>query len=141
MQMAKSSLFHLCKEALWNESKLSGQPYTPPTYEQDGFVHLTEDPKLLLTVANHFYADDPVENTWIVLVISADKIQKNLKFEAAAPVGNKSSDGLAQESQDKALPLFPHLYAAILPEYVINVLKVERDNKTGRFLQIEGLER
>ncbi len=39
---------------------------------QDGFVHLTADPKLLLEVANRFYIDVPGD--WMVLVIEASKL-------------------------------------------------------------------
>lgn len=41
-------------------------------YAADGFIHLTADPKLLLTVANHFYRE--TQGDWIVLVIDATKL-------------------------------------------------------------------
>ena len=48
-------LYHLVQGGLWSDAKASGGPYTPPTYADDGFVHLTKDPGMLLDVANHFY--------------------------------------------------------------------------------------
>lgn len=44
---------------------------------QDGFTHLTADPALLLTVANHFYTDIPGE--WRVLCIDAAKLTSKVQ--------------------------------------------------------------
>lgn len=41
-------------------------------YAQDGFIHLTADPALLLTVANHFYQGSAGD--WLVLVLRADDL-------------------------------------------------------------------
>ena len=53
------SLYHLVPRQDWDECKASGRAYFPPTYAQDGFIHLTKEPELLLPVANHFYKDVP----------------------------------------------------------------------------------
>ena len=50
-------LYHLVPQSTWQACKQAGKQYFPPTYSQDGFIHLTKDPKLLLPVANHFYRD------------------------------------------------------------------------------------
>jgi uncharacterized protein (DUF952 family) len=52
-------LYHLVQEGLWAEARAAARPYVPPTYEADGFVHLTAEPALLLGVANHFYQAVP----------------------------------------------------------------------------------
>lgn len=46
-----AALYHLVQLAGWRTDQASGTPYYPPTYAQDGFIHLTADPALLLTVA------------------------------------------------------------------------------------------
>jgi uncharacterized protein (DUF952 family) len=57
---AAAPLYHLVPEAAWRAAKEEGGGiYTPPTYAQDGFTHLTADPKLLLGVANHFAVAGP----------------------------------------------------------------------------------
>ncbi len=40
--------------------------------DQDGFIHLTSEPGMLLTVANNFYVDVPGD--WEVLVIEPSKL-------------------------------------------------------------------
>lgn len=43
-------------------------PATVPVgCSQDGFIHLSADPGLLLTIANHFYTDS--QGDWVVLVL------------------------------------------------------------------------
>lgn len=91
-------LYHLVPRASWDVHKRSKTPYFPPTYEQvrsssmssadyqmkfnsyridliscglrqDGFIHLTKDPKFLIGVANNFYSSrNPWE--WICLRIN-----------------------------------------------------------------------
>ena len=49
-------LYHLVQAGIWASLKEKGAAtYTPPTYDADGFIHLTRDADLLLGVANHFY--------------------------------------------------------------------------------------
>ena len=50
-------LYHLVPAEQWQACKQQHKAYYPPTYEQDGFIHLTKEPHLLLPVANHFYRD------------------------------------------------------------------------------------
>jgi hypothetical protein len=60
----------------------------PPLYvprAQDGFIHLTKEPSLLLTVANHFYRDVPGD--WVVLCIDSSKLTSKAGAAAAAASG------------------------------------------------------
>lgn len=151
-------LYHMVPVAQWQECVASKQPYFPPTYQQDGFIHLTAEPSLLLTVANHFYTAS--QGAWEVLVLDSGKLQAEVKFEPAAPVGDKSSGGLlsgstqqpqqAQQGEQQqaaavavaeaapAETLFPHLYGTIDYEAVVEKLPMERDAE-GRFLGIHGV--
>jgi uncharacterized protein (DUF952 family) len=65
-------MFHMCPADAWSSLKQSSTPYFPSTYQQDGFIHLTSDPSLLLQVGNHFYKEDP--GKWILLVIDSSKL-------------------------------------------------------------------
>ena len=52
-------LYHLIPKATF-EGLSNISEYLPPTYEQDGgFIHLTEDASVLLSVANQFYKKVP----------------------------------------------------------------------------------
>jgi hypothetical protein len=65
-------LYHLVPAEAWNCTKAAGTPYFPPTYEADGFIHLTKEPALLLDVANHFYKGVP--GPWRVLEIDSARL-------------------------------------------------------------------
>ena len=63
----------------------AGQPTHPAPltllclcrYAQDGFIHLTADPQLLLTVANHFYTAS--QGDWLVLVLDSSKLTAEVR--------------------------------------------------------------
>jgi uncharacterized protein (DUF952 family) len=163
--MASAWLYHLVPQATWSSCKASKTAYFPPTYDQDGFIHLTADPALLLTVANHFYKGVPGD--WIVLKLDAGKLTAEVnptctssrpsacyallwawllslrrlvpqvKYEPAAPVGNTPSAGLmSQEKREE--PLFPHLYGTIDFDAVVEELPVQR-SEDGTYLSIGAL--
>ncbi|KAG2483635.1 hypothetical protein HYH03_017513 [Edaphochlamys debaryana] len=127
-------LFHMVQESLWTAAKASGKPYFPPTYEQDGFIHLTADARFLLGIGNHFYKSVP--GNWLLLCLDPARLTAKVAFEPAAPVGSTSSDGLTAEKEDA--PLFPHLYGTIDYEAVRSELAIERDD-SGAFLAIPSL--
>lgn len=58
-RVAMDCLYHLVPLAAWEACKAASKPYYPPTYDADGFIHLTKAAELLLPVANHFYTDVP----------------------------------------------------------------------------------
>ena len=47
-----SVIYHLAPLERWEKA---GEEYFPATYDQDGFVHATKDPEMLMDIANHFY--------------------------------------------------------------------------------------
>jgi len=69
-----------------------------------------------------------------VLQIDATKLTSEVKFEAAAPVGETAAMGAG----DAKPPLFPHLYGAIDRDAVVAELDVRRAND-GTFLEVCGL--
>eukprot|EP01025_Chloroclados_australasicus_P066934 TRINITY_DN9249_c0_g1_i13.p3 TRINITY_DN9249_c0_g1~~TRINITY_DN9249_c0_g1_i13.p3 ORF type:complete len:114 (+),score=12.23 TRINITY_DN9249_c0_g1_i13:23-364(+) len=86
----QKSLYHLIQKDLWETAKKTGQLYKPPTYDQDGFTHLTEDAALLIPVGNLFYKD--IKGVFLVLEIDSNKLTSEVKFEAPADVGDKQTD-------------------------------------------------
>jgi uncharacterized protein (DUF952 family) len=123
-------LFHLVPLADWEKLEASGEDYLPATYDADGFTHMTEDASVLLTVANHFYTDIPGE--FIVLSCDQTKLKGEVKYEPAAPVGEKAS---YEKPPAEDEPLFPHLYGPIELVSVTAKLAVARD-ADGKFLSI-----
>ena len=98
-------LYHLVPVAEWEA--LAGKDYFPATYEQDGFTHLTHDPALLLGIANMFCTD--IEGPFVVLKCNQSRFAGKVKFEPAAPVGDKQHEAKLMGGE----PLFPHLYGGI----------------------------
>lgn len=131
-------LYHLVPASAWTECKACSSPYFPPTYRHDGFIHLTKEAELLLPVANHFYKNDP--GTYLVLKLDSTKLKAEVKFEPAAPVGDKQTTNFADKTEgDKTEEqLFPHLYGTIDFDAVESELAVHRATD-GAFLSIEGL--
>eukprot|EP00123_Amoebidium_parasiticum_P008094 comp18570_c0_seq1/m.20069 comp18570_c0_seq1/g.20069 ORF comp18570_c0_seq1/g.20069 comp18570_c0_seq1/m.20069 type:complete len:128 (-) comp18570_c0_seq1:327-710(-) len=126
--MEDNMLYHLVPLSTWSECKATGKEYYPATYAKDGFIHLTKEPRFLLSVANNFYKD--VKGDHVVVRLDATKLKAEVKFEPAAPVGDKatSHSGI----------LFPHLYGTINYDAVVDELQVERADD-GTYLDIKGL--
>lgn len=70
-----------------------------------------------------------------MLEIDETKLKAEVKYEAAAPVGDKETAKFGDTSED--VEIFPHLYGTIDHDAVIGELKVERGPE-GEFLAIEG---
>lgn len=127
---------------------------------QDGFTHLTEDPKLLISVANHFYTDS--KDDWLCLVLDNSKLANEVsglgctcdaahlhfpfwllyrdmvilqvKYEPAAPVGEKPR----HVHPGKEESVFPHLFGGINKEAIMEERGVQR-SRDGSFISVEGM--
>ena len=73
-----------------------------------------------------FTAEIPGE--WLVLSIYPKELRAEVKFEAAAPVGEKA----AKQDDDR---IFPHLYGGLNTSAVVAETLVKRDCE-GKFLSI-----
>jgi len=124
-------LYHLIEVRRWEAAVARSSPYYPPTYAKDGFTHLTQNANMLLGVANHFYRD--VKGDWLCLELDPAKINDEVKFEPAAPVGEKAS------SSEMKGELFPHLYGPVHASSVKQQYTVRR-SAAGEYLEIEGLD-
>ena len=74
----QSDVFHLIQEHIWLKCKKDNKAYTPPTYEQDGFIHATKDPSMLIDVGNHFYKSDP--SSYLLLRIATALLDVPIKY-------------------------------------------------------------
>ncbi|CAM9940591.1 unnamed protein product [Discosporangium mesarthrocarpum] len=136
--MPHKEIYHLVEELKWREACASENGnYLSPTYEQDGFIHATAEAALLLPVANHFFTDVP--GAFLCLRIDTDLLKSEVKYEAAAPVGDKSAHG-SDGGDDRAgeVPQFPHIYGPITAASVVAELTVTRA-EDGRFISIDSL--
>ena len=98
-----TTLYHLLPAAEWEASQAAGQGYTPKTYVQDGFTHLSADADALCTIGNHFYGSIPGD--FLVLSLDASKLTSPVRWEPAAAVGD-----LPPHTSDQQI--FPHLVRA-----------------------------
>ncbi len=126
-------LFHMCEVRKLKEAFDAKTLYYPPTYREDGFIHATAVPTMLLVVANHFYKES--QGDWICLELNPELLGAKVVYEPAAPVGNKSS--MTCESQEN-VPLFPHIYGGLTKVAIRKVYPIVRGPE-GEFLSIDGL--
>ena len=54
--------------------------YFPEAFNQDGFIHATKEPSMLLTIGTHFYRQSVGE--WVCLEIQEDLLDCEVKYEA-----------------------------------------------------------
>lgn len=102
----------------------AGEPYLPRQFAQDGFIHCTSEPEVLLYVANAFYREAPGE--FLVLVIDPARVTAEVRFEPPVP---------APEGGPLAGVMFPHIYGPLNPEAVVAVRPAQR-GPDGRFLAV-----
>ncbi len=100
-------IYHLVPIDYW-ESQPTDRPYTPADFAREGFIHCTQGDEQMAVVANRYYRND--RRAWYVLVIDADALTSELKYEPGA-------DGV----------LYPHIYGPLNREAVIDVLPMPRD--------------
>lgn len=100
------------------------EPYLPPGFQQDGFIHCTQGGDVLLRVANAFYRN--VAGEFLVLIIDADKVGAPVKYEPPAPIAG----GRSNEAESI---LFPHIYGPLNRDAIAGIARALRDGE-GIFL-------
>ena len=128
--MSHQIIYHLVPKPIWLTCKETAKSYLPTTYEQDGFIHATKDASTLVDIGNYFCKQDKAD--YLVLCIDPDLLEVPLKYESAAPVGNKEA-----HTSDTEM-LFPHIYGPLNLSSVIKEYDVTRDDD-GSFISIKGL--
>lgn len=129
--MTEATIYHLVPLARWRGHDPS-EPYYPPTYEADGFIHATAERELLRHIANHFYRDSVGD--WLCLEISLAKLEQagiEVPFEAPAAVGETPANIPGINPTHR----FPHIYGGLQPEMIVAEHRVVRD-ADGRFIAI-----
>lgn len=96
------SIYHITSRAAW-DAALAGGVYTADSYRAEGFIHCSTAAQVL-RVANVWYRGVP---GLVLLKIEQDKVSSILRWEPGT---------------DKADELFPHLYAPLALEAVLEVI-------------------
>lgn len=110
----------------------AGQPYLPEAFPADGFIHCTQQPETMLQIANRFYKN--VDGDVLVLVIDADRITSEVKWESAVhPQMHPHPDGSPTQPGDSIL--FPHIYGPLNREAITHIRVAVRDS-AGNFLSV-----
>ena len=108
--------------------------YGPPSLAREGFIHCTETPSTLLTVARDYY--DDATPPLLVLAIDPTRLAAALRFEAPAPIPGGGTTHLSSGE------LFPHLYGPLELSAIVGVGELRR--KGSEFVWPEafgGLDR
>ena len=90
----------------------------------EGFIHCTDEPHVLLQVANAFYATHACD--FVVLYVDTALLDSQCVWEAPAPPGSSAAP-------PPAAALFPHVYGPVNHSAVILVEGITRDGE-GRFI-------
>lgn len=116
-------ILHLLPAADWDALD-ADSPVTSASLDTDGFIHCTDDPAVLLQVANAFYRHLP--GAFVVLRIDVDALTCPCVWEPPAPPA-------APDSAAPAASSFPHVYGPIDRRAIIGVMAVNRHDD-GSFL-------
>lgn len=120
-----NNILHIVPASYFN-AQPSDQPYLPEAYPGDGFIHCTQQPEVMLGIANRFY--QKVDGEVLVLVIDADRVTADVKWESPAhPDGSPTQPGEAI--------LFPHIYGPLNRDAITSIRVAVRDS-AGNFLSI-----
>jgi len=114
-------VLHLMPRAEWL-SLDQDDPVTNPSLTTEGFIHCTDDPGVMLQVANAFYASLPGD--FVVLHVDVERLTAECVWEDPAHIGSGGAS---------FAPQFPHVYGPIDRAAVIDVQRVRRDG-AGTFV-------
>jgi uncharacterized protein (DUF952 family) len=110
-------IFHLVERAEWERAAAAGE-YAPESLRGDGFIHCSTLAQLVAT-ANAWFRG---RRGLVVLCIDESRLDAPLRFER--PIG---------QSDPRARETFPHLYGALKPYAVVEVVAFPCDC-TGEFI-------
>ncbi len=104
----KHNLYKILTLQEWDNAKKSGYVITDLD-QNDGFIHLSTSIQLGLTLSLYFKDYKKVA----LLQVDTDMVKDKLIFEESVPKGSRAG-------------LFPHIYADLLTEQIIEVWLLER---------------
>ena len=100
-------------------------PYLPAAFGADGFIHCTQEPEVLLHIANNYYKNE--KGDVLVLVIDPAKVKAEVKLEGPNPPPDPSSP--------VANVLFPHIYGPLNRDAIVEIRTAKRA-ADGTFLSV-----
>lgn len=92
MSSQSEIIYHMTPLASW-EAQLAEPGFAPASLANEGFIHCTAEPEILLQVANRFYRD--VQGPFIIVSVAPERLVAEVRWERA--------DG----------HLFPHIYGVL----------------------------
>jgi len=108
-----STILHLASDASWLASDKKGV-YKADSLSTEGFIHCSTASQIV-DVANAFYHG---QHGLVILVIDADKLTSELKWEPPAHPNPERAANVGDE-------FFPHVYGPINVEAVVKVIPFE----------------
>jgi uncharacterized protein (DUF952 family) len=94
-----------------------GDPYIPPEFEREGFIHCTDGREAVSIVLTTYYKDST--GPWLVLYVDLDRVTAPVKYEDPAEV-------------------FPHIYGPLNRDAILAAREIRRA-ADGTFLQPDVL--
>ena len=116
-----STVVHLLSLADWEQFG-PADAVTNPSLEREGFIHCTDDPAVLIQIANAFYC--AADGAFVVLHVDSDRLTSRCVWEEPAHVDGSAGPSFA--------PTFPHIYGPIDRDAIVAVQPLQRD-EAGRF--------
>lgn len=103
--------YHGTPKDHWDSLDVS-QPYLPPEFEHDGFIHCTDGREAIPIVLTLHYKDWPGD--WLILTIDKDRLASTWRYDDPAEV-------------------YPHIYGPLNRDAIVEVKPIERADD-GTFL-------
>jgi uncharacterized protein (DUF952 family) len=97
-------IYHITTPELWEEGQQKGV-YIPPSFEKEGFIHLSQDFQLQRTANKHFKGQQHL----VILSVDETRLTAPLRFE-----------DLYNNNED-----FPHIYGPLNLEAVVAIRQLE----------------
>ncbi len=121
-----ATVLHLIPKSAWDQLAET-QAVSNESLSTDGFIHCTDDPLVMLGVANAFYTQQAGD--FVVLHVDVERLSSPCIWEEPAhPEGRTDVVPLAKS--------FPHVYGPIDRAAVVAVYAVQRDSQ-GNFVGYE----
>ena len=120
-------VLHLIPAADWDGLDAT-DAVTNPSLTSEGFIHCTDEPSVMLQVANAFYAS--VSGEFVVLHIDVDRLSSECVWEDPAHIAGGG---------ESFAPQFPHVYGPIDRAAIVGVQPVRRD-AMGHFVGYDDIE-
>lgn len=102
--MSSDVLFHLVPAEYYRDCDASA-PYTPATFDNEGFIHCTEGIDNIASVANRYFKDDL--RMYVVLVIDRARVTPEIRYEDPGRI-------------------YPHIYGPLNRDAITQILPLMR---------------